>query len=295
MTVQELYDAVAQLGFETTLEDTNRFILAVNRCMSQINRIKPLTSSYTINHFPPQNLLKETLEPQAVNGEALIFIAEGAKAYYFECNGKGVAEISKFDENNNSWHLLKRIELNSDNRNFKQYKGFVLEGANQYLGKIKIEIAGNYLMYVRNAACYGSITSDLEQDIPIFGRYCVYDFSKLVDNFLSFKLMPIKDLVINDDYIIDDGKIIRIPLSINGVYEVGYERKVREINGDYNAVIDLDDELLPLLPLLVASYIWADDEPAKAEYYLSLYREMVSEIRYKLKNFDMVKYTNNGW
>ena len=45
MTLKELYDAVAELGFEAEIESDriNGFILAANRASVQINRIRPDT------------------------------------------------------------------------------------------------------------------------------------------------------------------------------------------------------------------------------------------------------------
>ena len=60
--------------------------------------------------------------------------------------------------------------------------------------------------------------------------------------------------------------------------------------------IELDEELCALLPNLVAGYIWLDDEPAKAEFYLSLYREQVAEIKSQINHLRPVRYRNkNGW
>ena len=60
--------------------------------------------------------------------------------------------------------------------------------------------------------------------------------------------------------------------------------------------IDLNDELCAILPNLVASYIWVDDEPDKAQYYLSLYREQVAEITAREKDMRPFVYRNKtGW
>lgn len=98
MTIKELYDSVAELGFETELESEriNGFILAANRAIVQINRIRPATSIYKLNHFPLVNKLSEsTYEPVCKDDEALIFSTDGAKSYFFECNGNGIAKLSR--------------------------------------------------------------------------------------------------------------------------------------------------------------------------------------------------------
>ena len=52
MTVSQLYNSVAQLGFEDSLEEDDRFIFAANRALLQVNAIRPVTSAYVINHKP---------------------------------------------------------------------------------------------------------------------------------------------------------------------------------------------------------------------------------------------------
>jgi hypothetical protein len=92
-----------------------------------------------------------------------------------------------------------------------------------------------------------------------------------------------------------------LPYDKKGVYKVMYKRRPQEIinGGDAtvdSARIDLDDELSYLMPNLVAAYIWAEDEPTLAEYYLSLYRERANEIRALAVNASPAIYKNvNGW
>jgi hypothetical protein len=62
-----------------------------------------------------------------------------------------------------------------------------------------------------------------------------------------------------------------------------------------DTVIDLDEELCTLLPLLVSAYVWLDDEPEKAAQYYSLYSERTKEIVYNTKNIKPATYITNGW
>ena len=60
--------------------------------------------------------------------------------------------------------------------------------------------------------------------------------------------------------------------------------------------LDLDEELCSLMPLLVAAYVWIEDEPEKSEYYMGLYRERVQEIVVSHKNTALVLIkSTNGW
>ena len=50
------------------------------------------------------------------------------------------------------------------------------------------------------------------------------------------------------------------------------------------------------MPNLIASYVLAEDEPELSQYYLTLYRERVGEIRATDRNAAPAIYRNvNGW
>lgn len=305
MTIQELYESVAQLGFETELEDNNRFYYAVNRALLQVNRIRPATSIYKLNHFPLENrLTDDTFEPVIKDDEALVFVADNAKSYYFECNGNGLAIIEKTADGE-TWETIKSIDLVSENGRFIEYKGLILDGEEQYLGTVRIKFSGDYVYYVQNVALYGGLLGAGAEKVPAYSKYIAYDLASLTDDFLSFVCPPIVDatrgkgFVLNDDYFVEGTSKILIPASTVGIFDVCYNRRITEVKASDDmetTVIDLDDDLAAVLPNLVASYIWVDDEPAKAEYYLTLYREQVAEIRAMKEPLSPVVYRNkNGW
>ena len=308
MTIKELYDSVAELGFETELESErlNGFILAANRAIVQINRIRPATSIYKLNHFPLVNKLSEsTYEPVCKDDEALIFSTDGAKSYFFECNGNGIATIEKSTDFGETWETLAAVELVSEKGQFEKYRGLILDGDKPYLGLVRIKFSGDYIYWVQNVAMYGSLLSADPESVPAFSKYISHDIASLTDDFVSFVCPPITDaqrdkgFILNTDYFVEGASKILIPASIKGVYDVVYNRRNKQLslNDDMEETnIDLDSELCCLMPNLVASYIWADDEPTKAEYYLTLYNAQVAEIMAREKNLKPVVYRNKtGW
>ena len=59
-----------------------------------------------------------------------------------------------------------------------------------------------------------------------------------------------------------------------GDIEVRYVHRPSEVSGtDENERIDLLKNRVHLLPLLVASYVFLEDEPERSQYYLTLYRD----------------------
>ena len=299
---------MAELGFETELESErlNGFILAANRAIVQINRIRPATSIYKLNHFPLVNKLSEsTYEPVCKDDEALIFSTDGAKSYFFECNGNGIATIEKSTDFGETWETLAAVELVSEKGQFEKYRGLILDGDKPYLGLVRIKFSGDYIYWVQNVAMYGSPLSADPESVPAFSKYISYDIASLTDDFVSFVCPPITDaqrdkgFILNTDYFVEGASKILIPASIKGVYDVVYNRQNKQLslNDDMEETnIDLDSELCCLMPNLVASYIWADDEPTKAEYYLTLYNAQVAEIMAKEKSLKPVVYRNKtGW
>jgi len=58
--------------------------------------------------------------------------------------------------------------------------------------------------------------------------------------------------------------------------------------------IDLSEELCQLLPYLVASRVWAEDEPTMAEHCLQLYQMEEAKIKRAQVHADTVKIVRTG-
>ena len=305
MTLKELYDAVAQLGFEAELENDNRFLHAVNRALIQVNRIRPATSIYKLNHFPIKNLLTgNTFEPKCKDDEALIFVVEKAKSYYFECNGNGQVIFENSTDSGKTWAVVDTVELSSPDGGFTAYRGFIKNGTEFCSGLVRLKFSGEFIYYIQNVALYEHVLSENVSDIPAFGEYCTYNIASLVSDFLSFACPPIVDakrvegFILDKDYFVEGVGKILIPSSIIDTFEVRYNRKIAAVPLESvemeTITIDLDDELCAILPNLIASYVWVEDEPDKANYYLNLYREQVAEIKQESKSFAPLVYRNKS-
>lgn len=305
MTISELYKQVAQLGFEDSLEDDDRFYYAANRALLQVNKIRPAISHYLINHKPLTNLVEESTFTPIEKETSLIFEAANAKSYYFEVDGSCVVFVEKYNTATNDWSILSTINTSSATRAFTPYKGFIKEGSEFVSGLIRLRFTGNYLCSVKNIALYKDLISDNVADIPVFESYTRYNIKSLVNNFLALCCPPIKEAesnsVLNQEYEVEGNSIILLPYKNKGVYKVLYEKRPTVIanSGDAKndtSIIDLDEELSSLLPILIAAYVWIDDEPSKSEYYMNLYRERAIEVERKTKNTTpVIIKSTNGW
>ena len=304
MTVSQLYESVAMLGFEDSLENDMRFIYAANRALLQVNSIRPATSSCQLVHNPLKNAIKgASFEPIEVCGEAC-FTAHSAKSYYFEAYGKGKLFIEKETENGyEPITPVSGIAFNSD-KGFSGYRGLIKHYGYFVDSGIRLRFVGDYLFYVKNVAMYEHIFSENVEDIPAYEPYTRYDLSHILTDFLSLPAPPqvIKEdfVYINNGYDVEDGHVVLLPYSEKGIYKVTYNRVPKKIEAigdpENDPIIDLEEDLGALLPILVASYVWLDDEPEKSQYYMNLYLERALDIGKKSYSTKPIHVTNvNGW
>ena len=287
MRISDLYKSVAQLGFEDTLESDTRFFFAANRALLQVAALRPAIRSLTISHVPLRNRLStSTFLPVQKKGE-LCFSAGGVKSYYFECDGTGQCFVERWDAENGAWRVIGHRDL-SANRVFKAYRGLVKEDGVFIEDTVRLRFVGEYLYSVRNVALYGEVFSASEADVPAFLPHTRYDISSMVEDFLSLELPVFMEsggeyVRLADGYDVENGRVLLLPYDADGTYKVQYKHRPAPIESagsasEEEALIDLDEELCALLPFLIASIVWADDEPQKAEYYLSIYRERASVL-----------------
>ena len=301
MTVGELYSQVSQLGFEDALEHDDRFYFAANRALLQVNSLRPATKSLLINHHPLKNMVKSASFKPISRVSEITFEAVGAKAYYFEADGNGIVHVERYEDG--QWLIVSIRELNS--KGFVPYKDFIKVGPDFVSGKVRLRFGGEFIYSLRNIALYESLYSGNVADIPSYEAYSRYDMREYANDFIGFAESPVfadgENLHLNQDYDIESTSVLLLPYDKEGAYKVIYKRRPNEIKNVGNAsedsaIIDLDDELSYALPNLVAAYIWAEDEPSLAEYYLTLYRERAAEIVATTKNASPVIYKScNGW
>ncbi len=304
MTVAECYAHVVKLGFEdSTLEDDEGFYYALNRALAQVALLRPETGVCKINHAPLDNMaFPDSFDIIQVDDE-VVFEAERGKSYYFEANGNGRAYIEA--EGEKGFSVIGEIAPFSVTNGFKSFRGFIKKDGEFTNERVRIRFCSEYLFYVKNVAIYGKLLGASESDIPEYAPYNCYDIGKLAEDFLSLETAPLTEgkrvCVFGLDFDVMAGRTILIPRNKPGVYDVLYRKKAVEVKLTTSASSDktelsFDGEICSLIPLLVASYVWAEDEPQKAEYYLNLYREREVQILSVKRNVAPVKFVSvNNW
>lgn len=147
-----------------------------------------------------------------------------------------------------------------------------------------------------------NLTGELEPEIYIQGigynPYTLY-----CDDFFCFAPSPVskdgRSLVLGEDYLLEDERTLLLKTEAKGEYKILYFRKLTPITDeDENAEIDLCEDICQILPLLIASYVWLDDEEEKSAIYRNLFYSEASQIKAfggKGENQTSKYYLDGGW
>lgn len=303
MTVSQLYKSVAQLGFEDSLESEVRFVLAANRALLQVNALRPATSAYIINHKPLKNMVANSTFEPIQKTDDLFFYAENVKSYYFETDGIGSVWIEKYNEESEEWEEIGLADFND--HCFTAHYDLIKDDGKFTNARVRLHFVGQYLYSVKNVAMYQYVYSDDKEDIPAYEPFTKYDISALTTDFLTLASPPITEVdgveYLNQGYEVENNRVILLPHDAKGLFKVIYNKTPKNIIETGEAItdetlIDLDEDLCALLPVLVASYIWVDDEPEKAQYYFTLYKDRAADIERRIYSTTPVHIKSiNGW
>ena len=277
MTLNELKNDVARLGFESYIEDEDVFIASANRALSMIYADRPVSRTATLSFTGPRvNVAREFIEHRTGD---VITIAFSGKSLSFKSSGSGTCTIT--DPSGTS-----KIPLSLANQLTKQF--VYAEGT--------VTFSGDYYFTVSDFAVFEDLISERPTDIPEYKPYRELSMEDFCDGFRAFASQPC-DKEGNPVHSVKpaDG-MVRAPFDFRGEIYLTYYRSPSPISGnDQNELIDVSDECAPMLPLLTASFMWLDDDAAKAQYYMSLYRDMIANVkRYSISKVD-AQYSVNGW
>lgn len=254
MTLNELRQEVAALGFENEIEPNAAFISAVRRALSTIYNEKDVRASVKLIQEPLYPIKRiERLEHKA--GVSLKIDCEG-EAYCMVVSGKG----------NFTLRMEGFQEDLSFNANRKIFKGFFLTPAT-------LEFKG-VLDYTVHDLCFYAGVPGEEDKIPFYGRETEYKMDNLVEDFLGFISLPTDSTGKEISGARIEGVSMFLPYEYSGEICLTYRKAAPEISADeLDEEIELPRDIRHLPALLVASYIWLDDDSEKAQYYYGMYRE----------------------
>ncbi len=285
VTLSQLRDAVALLGFESSLDalDENaarHFLFCADRALWAVERLRPRTALYHLYHDPPRNLLSG-YNFRHCGKTDLVLEAEGAAAYTFWVAGEGRVTVCDGE----SAHTFS----------------FACPQGRRYCGllsgkSVRLTFGGDYDYAVTQAALWDRCTSGNASDIQPGTPYATYCLEELCDAFLRCDDPPF--VCRPEGARVEDGRLVLLPRDTPCECEVRYRRKHTPITPDTpdDFVLEADEDLCQLVPLLVAAYLCLDDAPDKAEFYLKLYAEQYARVKAEPNPTPPPEWrSSNGW
>jgi hypothetical protein len=261
MTLTNLLEEVYALGFEDSAELDENFLITANRALMHIfsEKCEEKLGKMIATGIDTLSYISSYIHRP---GTDVTFSIPGV-AYSFRVSGKGSYKIK--DKNGERTESFDTV--------MGQRRGFISSDAS-------ITFLGEYTYTVIGLASFPYTSGEDVTDIPIFTKEKEYKISDVIADFLAFTRMPTD----KDGYEISGARIcadtLYLPSDFKGEVNILYKRKPEALCIDYpDAEIDIPRSTENLLPLLVASYLWLDDDPDKAQYYMQLYRDEMARLK----------------
>ncbi len=277
MTYKELCDEIYALGFESEVDSEKLLLYAVRRAQRMIFTEIPVYRSLTLFKHGAIPVIKRDIIIH--KGGETVEVSYNARSYSFKTSGDGSFKISEGEE----------CVIIGFSGNEREHKGFLH-------GEGKIEFIGEHSYTVYDLEIFDELFGGEISDIPTLSGYTEYEMKEQDRDFLSFTSEPTDK---NGDGIKGAtayGSVIRVPSAYSGRICVSYKIAPPDISGAPDETVVLPDGCEHLPALLAASFVWLDDDSDKAEYYMSLYREAASAVRYyNRRRLDLSYKSVNGW
>ncbi len=285
MTLGELYDAVACLGFETALDDEvlrRSFYAVLGRAMQSVDRLCPRVRRVAVSHIAPRELLGCFEVRRVGDGEVLtVSLPEGAELVSVSVFGRGrvlLADVS--GEREESFSSVGESLIS-----------FRCRGARA------LSVAAEQDVTVGAISAYASV-SPLGRVLP--RRGICYDAAVLCPDFSAFSTpaLYLDGRSYLGKYELRGSELLLDLNAPSGLYELECRLAMPRFlpTDDPSLELPLSPELAALLPELVASLIWLDDAPEKATYYASLYQRSYAQLRAEMRGGEAQSvFCPNGW
>ena len=290
MTVENVRNAVIGFGYDYGLDDAEgAFTASLPIAIREINALRPRTATAVIVHEPYAPVSEDYTTHLHMPSDTLTFTGM-ARSAIFEVDGEGDLSVTATNKVNDA---VVSYDVYIDDNNVSSLHWNTSTGWKRIavstgtLSTITLTFSGSNTYHVRNVCFFDAVgTIGLK-----YGEYIDYDLSTIASNYEGVKYI-LRDNVDYTKYQIVNNKQLRLLASDTGTYEVIYRTKVNVWTTN-SSVIPLDDDLAELVPLLVASYAWLDDNATRAQYYRALYERQAGLIERERVNVRMVD--RRGW
>ena len=261
MTLNDIRNEVCALGFEDDISDSSHFLYSVRRALSVIfaERSVHAEAKFYKSLPPTKRAVKKIFH--TAGKEEYINADEGAYSFYV--SGGGSFTLSDADGE-------KTYNFTGGG---KRFSGFIKGGG-------VFRFFGDYCFSVYSFYLFPNFITESASDIPTLSGYEEYNLSEIIPDYFSSLTTPTdsRGEKIRDAEICSG--IMKIPSDYEGEIKLTYKKSPPRISLDEpDTELPLPSDILHLLPLLTAAYIWLDDDTEKAYYYMSLYREGIAAVK----------------
>ena len=267
-TLQKMFaaDGIAIPTDESTTDYLAGMPMVANEALERLSTVgKAIVKSVVIAHNPLENLVSNDEADKIHNLGSYCFSAESAHSYFFEFTGKGTLSIIVGGIESNT------IQLESKST-YTKYRGLL---ENPMDLNVKLVFSCKYPSAVKNVALYYA-EFDEEAEVPEYAKMVKYnlkeicpDFYQLGDNQIYYEGSLGCGYIQTSKYYRESDNILVLDRDDPGSYTVYYRAYPPTITvetaDDY--VLPVDDEVVVLLPLYMASQLYKDDDNGIATTY----------------------------
>lgn len=277
MTLLELKNEIAALGFESEVTDDKSFVFAVKRAIATIYTERGIHKTLRIYQ---RNPMPDFYLGTLVHGEneynTFRFVGG---AYFFRVFGEG--KLSVKDDSG-----YREIDFNSP----KEPVRGLINGVGE------ITFSGNLRYTVYDLCHFSELYSPNPDDLN-FATHTEYRIEKIADDYLGPQDRPRdKNGNIIEGASVCSGTLL-VPYGYSGEVQLKYRCKpYLSPDAEPDTELPIDSESEHLIPLLAAAYIWLDDDAEKAQYYMSLYRDGMASLKLYSPRCVSTEYEDvTGW
>ena len=267
MTVAQLERAVARLGFAPSIEDGGPLLRdAAARALDELGAARPRLRTVSLWHLPSPPLYAEG-STELIRGEKAFSLPEG-RSFFLRVLGRGGLAVTRDGK-----EVLYPFAAGEDG--LPAVLGGELPSGE---GALSFRLFGEGGLRLLAFAVYDGSFNGTPPD-PFGGRS--YDLATLFPSFGGLLSPPTAEdgRTLTEgaaaDYTLEDGHLLTLPPHSRGCLRLTY--RVR-LSLPEEGELPLTEEEAALLPLFCASYVYLDDDPERAAFYLARFREGLARL-----------------
>ncbi len=261
MTLNDIKKEVAHLGFESeSAIDGASIESALRRALFTIYTEHGTYSTWSIYQSSPTPVLYVREIAHRGSEDGLIVL--NGQTYAFVVSGTGTIEIR--DDNGVRTH------------SFSTPGSYV---CGKLIGEGKMHLKGKFCYTVYDLCVYDEVFEEGHEP-PRYTAMREYDLANVIPDFLCAAGEAVDRLGNKIPGASISSGTLCLPYEYKGEAVIRYRKRAPRVSIDTPDVeLNVPAELESLVPLLTAAYVWLDDSPDKAQYYMSLYRDGMSGVK----------------